>query len=80
MKIGVLLFAMWRERAREPQIELEVSEGSSAREAAEAVASRFGAGPWLGALSFAVNGSFCAGEERLNEGDLVALIPPVSGG
>jgi molybdopterin synthase sulfur carrier subunit len=81
MPIRVLLFAGLREAAgaRELCIELDSAAGISDLRAALARACPTLA-PLLTNAAIAVNEEYVAGDVRLQPGDTVALIPPVSGG
>ena len=73
------LFAALRDIAGDR--ELDVS-GDTALEIVEALTEKFGArfGDIAGAGSVVVNGERAGLDQRLHEGDEVALLPPVSGG
>ena len=79
MKIKVLLFAGLREKAGKGEMELEVEPGVTARELPGKI---FGAEMALPpkSLRYAVNLDYEAGDGKLEDGDEVALIPPVAGG
>ena len=81
MKIRLLFFAILREITGTDQQELEVPHGTSATQLWELLRSRY---PRLSAYSHppmvAVNESFASPESALADGDVVAFIPPVSGG
>lgn len=81
MKIGVRLFAMYRELAGTRDLELELSEGSHVAQAWEACLERF---PRLvqhdESAAFAVNGRYAMPDHVLQDRDELALFPPVSGG
>ncbi|MEO8290737.1 MAG: molybdenum cofactor biosynthesis protein MoaE [Gaiellaceae bacterium] len=76
MRVTVRLFAGLRERAGAGTRELDLAAG--ARVADIWAALQLGAEP--GGLLYAVNRSYVERERELDEGDEVALIPPVSGG
>ena len=80
MKIQILLFAQLREAAGYEQKMIEVSEGETAgnavRQFFKSALDRFCGLP----VRFAVNESFVDEGTVLQEGDTVAIIPPVSGG
>ncbi len=81
MKVRVKLFATLRERAGTAEVTLELPEGSTAAAAGRALAERFPAvGQTLRSAAYAVNLSYAGPGVVLNEGDELALIPPVSGG
>src|SRR3954471_14961621 len=76
MKVAVRLFAGLRELAGTRVTEIELSPGSTAADVWPAL--DLGAEP--PGLLLAVNKSYATRETVLEEGDEVALIPPVSGG
>ena len=81
MTVRVLLFAVLRDAAGAGEVTLDVSAGTTARVAAEELAARFPAiKRYLPRVALAVNQQYVPGETKLNEGDELALIPPVSGG
>ena len=81
MTVRVLLFAVVRDAAGVGEVTLEISAGTTARVAAEELAGRFPAiKTYLPRVAFAVNQQYVPGETQLNDGDELALIPPVSGG
>lgn len=83
MLIRAQLFAILRERAGRATVEAELPTGATV---AEALAAFGEAHPGLGeALAempvvMAVNHEYAEPEQVLNEGDELALVPPVSGG
>lgn len=81
MTIRVKLFAILRDKAGTPELRLEVREGACVADAVEALLSRRPElAPFAGRIAFAVNLSRVDGATVLNEGDELALLPPVSGG
>ena len=80
--IQVLYFAALRELVgcAAEQIELPAGDFDVARLAALLEATRPALRGVLGGVRFAVGDEFVALERRLAPGDVVALIPPVSGG
>ncbi|HUF70437.1 MAG TPA: molybdopterin converting factor subunit 1 [Longimicrobiales bacterium] len=81
MRVRVLLFALYRDLAGAPEIEIEVPAGATARDAVRIVRGR---GPAFERLpdqpAIAVNEVYANLETVLSDGDEVALIPPVAGG
>lgn len=78
----VRLFAVLRERAGSDSIELELTEGATV---ADALAELSGLSPLAELLQrmpvrMAVNRAYASPETRLDPGDELALIPPISGG
>ena len=76
MIVRVRLFAILRERAGRPEIELELPDGSRV---ADALAALDGLADGL-SLVLAVNREYAPAGRELHGGDELALIPPVSGG
>lgn len=76
MHVSVRLFAGLRERAGADQLELELPDGARVADALDAVATLTVGVP----VVMAVNREYANAEQRLNAGDELALIPPVSGG
>lgn len=81
MRLGVRLFAAFRERAGTSLVEVDVPDGASAGAIMDAVVA---AAPGLaGAIAAArpvMNQEFVDRETPVRPGDEVALLPPVSGG
>ena len=81
MKISVLLFGQAREFAGTQSLDLELAEGATVAEAFAQVAARQSKLDAIApSLLFAVNEEYASRNQRLNEGDLLAVLPPVSGG
>ena len=76
MHVSIRLFAGLRERAGAGTRELELGEGATVASVWDAL----GLGAEPDGLLYAVNKRYAARETPLAEGDVVALIPPVSGG
>ena len=80
MKVQVLLFAGLRDRAERAQLELDRLEpGVSVREVIGQLEGRW---PFLRGYPFRVarNCEFVEESQILEDGDELALLPPVSGG
>ena len=81
MRIRVKLFAIIKERAGVGEIDLELPAGADVGAAASAMKERFPAvSCFLDRCAFAVNQAYTAKDTVLNDGDDLAVIPPVSGG
>jgi molybdopterin converting factor subunit 1 len=81
MRITVMLFAVLRDRAGTNQIDLELPVESTAADASRQLGQRFPAiADFLPRVAHAVNQTYVPASTVLNEGDELALIPPVSGG
>ncbi len=76
MRITVALFAILRERAGTREVELELPDDARVADALSALQTLVGELP----VVLAVNRRYASADERLSEGDEIALIPPVSGG
>jgi molybdopterin synthase catalytic subunit len=81
MKVGVRLFARYREAAGRDRIEVDLPEGGTVETAWQAVSRRF---PVLDQYRpftlFALREDYVSADHRLGEGDELCLFPPVSGG
>jgi molybdopterin synthase catalytic subunit len=76
MKVRVRLFAGLRERVGMGENELELPAGARARDVWELLEI----GPEPAGLAYAVNRQYVDRDHELEEGDELAIIPPVSGG
>jgi molybdopterin synthase catalytic subunit len=76
MRIRVRLFAGLRERVGMGENELELPEGAQARDVWDALEL----GPEPAGLAYAVNRQYVDRDHGLEDGDELAIIPPVSGG
>ncbi len=81
MQIRVLLFARLREAVGASERSLELTEGACVEDAWETLAREHpGLGDERRSARAARNGSLVSFEERLRDGDELALLPPVGGG
>ena len=82
MTISLLFFGRLAELAAVDRLEdFEVPAESSLRELRELIGQRLPAlNPHLESTAIAVNEEYRGSDHQLQPGDLVALIPPVSGG
>ncbi len=82
MVVSVRLFAVLREAACRERLDVELADGATAGDLVDAVARDAGLGAVVqpGQVVVAVNREYVPVGHRLNDGDDVALIPPVSGG
>jgi molybdopterin synthase catalytic subunit len=80
--VRVRLFAILRERAGSEAVEVELPERATVSDALAALAERPGLDELLSRLPvrMAVNREYADEGTRLDQGDELALIPPVSGG
>ena len=76
MRVTVRLFAILRERAGRDAVELDLPDGARVADAIDAVDELAGGL----SLVMAVNREYASRDQRLEAGDELALIPPVSGG
>ena len=82
MRVTVRLFAMLRERAGSDSVEIELEDSATVDDAIAAL----GRDPKVGDLAarlplrIAVNREYATGDARIEPGDELAAIPPVSGG
>ena len=81
LKVNVLFFAGARQRAGTARVQLELQKPATVREVAEAACR---AAPNQHELSdnvaFALNNTYALAGQPVNDGDEVAILPPVSGG
>jgi molybdopterin synthase sulfur carrier subunit len=81
MKVRVKMFAVLRERGGIPELDLELPEGATVAAAMEEAGKRIGAiVDLLPRTAAAVNMFYVKPTVLLQDGDELALIPPVSGG
>jgi molybdopterin synthase catalytic subunit len=76
VEVTVRLFAMLRERAGSGEVTLELPDGARVRDALERLGELTAGVP----VVMAVNREYADGDEPLDPGDELALVPPVSGG
>lgn len=81
MKIKVKFFASYREAVGTDEMDLELENGSTVSRLLDAVKARHPAiGELIEPLIVSVNKEYAEFEKVLDDGDEVALLPPVSGG
>ena len=81
MLVTILLFARLREIAGTGEVERDLPEGATAETAWRALAREFPAlAEYQQSVSCAVNQDYAAFATMLRDGDVVAFLPPVSGG
>jgi molybdopterin converting factor subunit 1 len=79
--VHVRLFAVLREKAGTSEFPLQLPDGATVADARGPLLERAPAlREHIGRVAYAVNRSYVKPETRLNDGDELALIPPVSGG
>lgn len=81
MQTRVLLFAALREAAGAREVTIELPAGAPVSLLRAYLGDQFpGIAPLLGNVAAAINEEYVPGDHTLADGDVVALIPPVSGG
>ncbi len=81
MRVTALFFALYRDLAGAAELDVDLEPGADAADLVRSLRER--GGQWLRlppAPAIAVNEEYLPLSVRLNEGDVVALIPPLSGG
>ena len=81
MLVRLRLFARLRELSGKSELHLEVPDGWDAAALWRVLTEQYPAlAPYTASVSCAVNEEYAKLNTRLNEGDEVAFLPPVSGG
>lgn len=80
MKVTVRLFAVFRDKLGEPELTIEVSDGTTASGLFDLLLRDRTEARLRASTMFAVNETYVSADTVLNDGDRVAFIPPVSGG
>lgn len=80
MKIKIKLFALGRELVGKEEFEIEVEENTTAQLVVDRLKSEYPKLSELNTFLVAVNMEYADMEAKLNGGDEIAIIPPVSGG
>ncbi|HSD90801.1 MAG TPA: molybdopterin converting factor subunit 1 [Kofleriaceae bacterium] len=81
MRIHVLYFAVFRERLKRDEEDVDLADGATVAQAIDALAARHtDIGKLRGRFRVAVNQDFVDDAHVLRDRDEVALIPPVAGG
>lgn len=80
MKITIRFFALGRELVGSPNVSLEVPDTSTVGEILTILKAQYPALSSLPSCLLAVNNVYADNTVPLNDGDELALIPPVSGG
>jgi molybdopterin converting factor subunit 1 len=81
MRIHVKLFAILKDRAGVGELRLDLPDQATVEIARSEIASRFPPiAEMMNRVAFAVNREYVKRETVLQDGDELALIPPVSGG
>jgi molybdopterin converting factor subunit 1 len=81
LRIQILFFGMLKEVAGRERDSVELPEGARVSDLLERYEKKYPTlGPYYAATAVAVNQEYSHPQAALHEGDVVALIPPVSGG
>lgn len=80
MKVQVLLFARYAERAGAPIVEIDVTDGSSLAALWDEVRRRFPALSGDASPLMAIDRAYATPDRQVAPGMEVAFFPPVSGG
>jgi len=80
MNVRVVLFAKPRELVGRPNVDLALPAGATAADAWRQLSDEYHLGPLPRSFRCAVNAEYAQWEDRLTDGDELAVIPPVSGG
>lgn len=81
MEVIIRLFAIQRQQVGVPQVRVQVRAGATIADAWEALVAAYPMlAPSAASVRFARNAVYGAPGDRLEEGDEVAVIPPVAGG
>jgi molybdopterin synthase catalytic subunit len=81
VRVRIRLFAMQRELAGRRELDVRLETGATVEDAWRALVAQHPAlAPGRPAVRFARNGAYAPPETLLDDGDEVAMIPPVSGG
>ena len=81
MKITVVFYAYTQELAQQDRYTFSIPPSSTVEQAWTLLSSLFPKlAPLKETLAFAVGTEYVLGQHRLQEGDTLSIIPPVSGG
>ncbi len=81
MNCTVLLFAQLAESIGSGRLTIELNDGATVEDALQELGSRYEIiTAMCDSLAVAIDDRYCARTKMLNDGDTLALIPPVSGG
>lgn len=80
MKVSILTFGATRDIMQTDRMELELNDHAKVQDLRKQLEEKHPELERLNSLFVAVNEEYAEGDQTLNEGDVVALIPPVSGG
>ena len=81
MKVTVKLFASFKEASGAPLSVLEVAPGTTVGSLWQTLLEQYpGLVPLGHSVGYAINGRYTQPSASLSDGDVVAFLPPVSGG
>ena len=81
MQCQVLLFAQLTQAIGKDRITIELSNGATVNEALNKLAQNHEViAQMRNSLAVAINEQYCNADTEIEDGDTLALIPPVSGG
>jgi molybdopterin converting factor subunit 1 len=80
MKLDILLFGITTDLVGTSSLELEVSTNSSVASFKDTLVAHYPQLSNIESYAIAVNESYASNDLVLQEGDVIAIIPPVSGG
>ena len=81
MRVRVKLFAQLRDYAGTGDVDCDVDDAATVNEVWQSLAARHPAlAPFASSVSCAVNAEYAKLRTRVQDGDEVAFLPPVSGG
>ncbi len=81
MKVRILYFSSIKDKIKKQNEEIEITEETTIKELKEKLIEKYPeAEGIINKSMFAVNEEYVSDTYKLKEGDLVAVIPPVSGG
>ncbi|WKD85640.1 Molybdopterin synthase sulfur carrier subunit [Polaribacter huanghezhanensis] len=80
MKIQVLLFGIATDLLQTSSLEFEVSENCTIAGFKKEILSKYPQLEKINSYAIAVNETYASDEKPLHQNDVVAIIPPVSGG
>ena len=80
MNIELLFFGITKDLVGKNSIEYQLSENATVKDLKNGLVADFDSLAKIDEYAIAVNEQYANEEVKLSEGDLVAIIPPVSGG
>ncbi|NPA54684.1 MAG: molybdopterin converting factor subunit 1 [Aquificae bacterium] len=81
MKIKVLYFSSIKDKLKKVSEEIEIKESSTVEDLISVLKEKYpDISQNFDKVMIAVNEEYAEKEQKLKEGDIVAIIPPVSGG